>query len=113
MCIACEWAPHFSSLSTKATRRTALRAVAAAAFGAGAVAACSTATDSSSTAGSANSDSVEADFVFRNGRVYTVAGKREWAKAVAVKGNTITHVGDEAGAMAMVGPSTQIGRAHV
>lgn len=108
MCIACEWAPHFSSLSTKATRRTALRAVAAAAFGAGAVAACSTGTDSSSTTGNANSDSVEADFVFRNGRVYTVAGKQEWAKAVAVKGNTITHVGDEAGAMAMVGPSTRV-----
>ncbi|MFD6198834.1 amidohydrolase [Mycobacteriaceae bacterium NPDC060252] len=108
MCIACEWAPHFSSLSTKTTRRTALRAVAAVALGAGAVAACSTGTDSSSTAGGANSDSVEADFVFRNGRVYTVAGHQQWAEAVAVKGNTITYVGDEAGAMAMAGPSTRV-----
>lgn len=108
MCFACEWAPHFSSLSTKTTRRTALRAVAAVALGAGAGAACSTGADSSSTSGSANSDSVEADFVFRNGRVYTVSGPQEWAEAVAVKGNTIRHVGDEAGAMAMVGPGTRV-----
>ncbi|BAX97764.1 putative amidohydrolase [Mycobacteroides stephanolepidis] len=108
MCIACEWAPHFSSLSTKATRRTALRAAAAVALGAGAVAACSTGTDSSSATGGANSDSIEADFVFRNGRVYTVSEHQEWAEAVAVKGNTIRHVGGEAGAMAMVGPSTRV-----
>lgn len=108
MCIACEWAPHFSSLSTKTTRRTALRAAAAVALGAGAVAACSTGADSPSLSGSANSDSAEADFVFRNGRVYTVSGHQEWAEAVAVKGNIIRHVGDEAGAMAMVGPGTRV-----
>nr|WP_078316286.1 hypothetical protein [Mycobacterium sp. D16Q16] len=89
MCTASEWAPHFSSLSAKTTRRTALR-VATVALGAGAVAACSTGTDSSSTASSDNSDSTEVDFVFRNGRVYTVSERQEWAKAVAVKGNTIT-----------------------
>lgn len=107
MCTACEWAPHFSSLSAKATRRTALRAAAAVALAAGA-AACSTGTDSSPATGGANSGNAPADFVFRNGRVYTVAGQREWAEAVAVKGNTITHVGDEAGAMAMAGPGTRI-----
>lgn len=107
MCTACEWAPHFSSLSAKATRRTALRAAAAVALAAGA-AACSTGTDSSPAIGGANSGNAPADFVFRNGRVYTVAGQREWAEAVAVKGNTITHVGDEAGAMAMAGPGTRI-----
>lgn len=48
-----------------------------------------------------------ADFVFHNGRVYTVAGAAPWADAVAVRGNTIVHVGDEAGAKAMAGPKTQ------
>lgn len=103
MCTACEWAPHFSSFSTKASRRTALRAAAAVALTAGTVAACSTGTDSRPTKGSA-----EPDFVFRNGRVYTVAGRQDWAEAVAVKGNTITHVGKESDAMAMVGPSTRV-----
>lgn len=46
--------------------------------------------------------------MFRNGRVYTVAGRQDWAEAVAVKGNTITHVGKESDAMAMVGPSTRV-----
>ncbi|BBY15353.1 amidohydrolase [Mycolicibacterium litorale] len=49
-----------------------------------------------------------ADVVFRNGRVYTVAGPQPWAQAVAVKGDTITHVGDEAGAMALAGPATRV-----
>ena len=49
-----------------------------------------------------------ADFVFHNGPIYTVAGPEPWAQAVAVTGNTITHVGDEAGAMALVGPSTRV-----
>ncbi|WP_281355827.1 amidohydrolase [Ancylobacter pratisalsi] len=49
-----------------------------------------------------------ADYVFHNGRVYTVAGSAPWAKAVAVKGKTIVHVGDEAGAMALAGPKTQM-----
>ncbi|KUI29163.1 twin-arginine translocation pathway signal protein [Mycobacterium sp. IS-1742] len=49
-----------------------------------------------------------ADFVFRNGAVYTVAGPAPWAQAVAVTGDTITHVGDEAGAMALAGPATRV-----
>ncbi|OBK80873.1 twin-arginine translocation pathway signal protein [Mycobacterium sp. 1164985.4] len=49
-----------------------------------------------------------ADFVFRNGPIYTVAGPQPWAQAVAVRGNTIAHVGDEAGAMALVGPDTRV-----
>ncbi len=49
-----------------------------------------------------------ADFVFHNGPVYTVAGAAPWADAVAVRGNTIVHVGDADGAMAMAGPKTQV-----
>ncbi|BCI53954.1 amidohydrolase [Mycolicibacterium litorale] len=46
--------------------------------------------------------------MFRNGRVHTVAGPAPWAEAVAVKGDTIIHVGDEAGAMALAGTSTRV-----
>ncbi|TLH48779.1 amidohydrolase [Mycolicibacterium neoaurum] len=46
--------------------------------------------------------------VFRNGRVYTVAGAAPWAQAVAVTGNTISYVGDDAGAMALAGPDTRV-----
>ena len=49
-----------------------------------------------------------ADLVFRNGPVYTVAGPTPWAQAVAVTGTTISFVGDDAGAMALVGPDTRI-----
>ncbi|ODQ91044.1 twin-arginine translocation pathway signal protein [Mycolicibacterium flavescens] len=49
-----------------------------------------------------------ADFVFRNGPVYTVAAPGMWAQAVAVSGNRISHVGDEAGAMALAGPDTRV-----
>ncbi|WP_428029932.1 amidohydrolase [Ancylobacter sp.] len=49
-----------------------------------------------------------ADFVFHNGPVYTVATAAAWADAVAVRGNTIVHVGDAAGALAMAGPKTQV-----
>lgn len=50
----------------------------------------------------------DADFVFRNGAVYTVAGPAPWAEAVAVTGNTISYVGEEAGAMALAGPGTRV-----
>jgi predicted amidohydrolase YtcJ len=46
--------------------------------------------------------------VFRSARVYTVAGPQEWAQAVAVKGDTITYVGDDAGADAVTGPATRV-----
>jgi predicted amidohydrolase YtcJ len=49
-----------------------------------------------------------ADFVFRNGRIYTVSSTQPWAQAVAVTGNTITYVGDEAGAKALEGPDTHV-----
>ena len=46
--------------------------------------------------------------MFRNGRVYTVVGAAPWAQAVAVTGNTIAYVGDDAGAMALAGPETRV-----
>jgi predicted amidohydrolase YtcJ len=49
-----------------------------------------------------------ADFVFRSGRIYTVSPAQPWAQAVAVTGNTIAYVGDDAGAMALAGPDTHV-----
>jgi predicted amidohydrolase YtcJ len=49
-----------------------------------------------------------ADFVFRNGRIYTVSPALPWAQAVAVTGNTIAYVGDDAGALAMASPDTRV-----
>ena len=49
-----------------------------------------------------------ADVVFRGGRIYTVSPAQPWAQAVAVTGNTISYVGDDAGATALAGPDTQV-----
>lgn len=95
MCTACEWAPHFS-------RRTVLRA-GAVALAATAASACAVTPEPET-----GTEKATADFVFRNGPIYTVAGPQPWAQAVAVRGNTIAHVGDEAGAMALVGPDTRV-----
>ena len=50
----------------------------------------------------------QADFIFRNGPIYTVNQALPWAEAVAVKGRAIVHVGDEAGALALAGPGTEV-----
>ncbi len=47
-----------------------------------------------------------ADFVMTNGKVYTVDEERPWAEAVAVKGQDIVYVGDDAGAQAFIGDGT-------
>ncbi|OBF16806.1 twin-arginine translocation pathway signal protein [Mycobacterium sp. ACS4331] len=92
------------------SRRTVLRtAVTTAAVTTAAVlaSACSPqdGPDPAPTGGGSGGD---ADFVFRNGPVYTVSPDTPWAEAVAVTGNTITYVGDEAGAMALAGPATKV-----
>jgi predicted amidohydrolase YtcJ len=94
------------------TRRTALRttAVVAAAAAASACSPRSTPSQQGPSPQGAGQPSGDrhADFVFRNGLIYTVAGPAPWAQAVAVTGNTIVHVGDEAGAMALAGPGTRV-----
>ena len=49
-----------------------------------------------------------ADYVFTNGRVYTVNPEREWVEAVAVSGNKIVYVGDNAGAEALISDGTRV-----
>ncbi|MGK2870238.1 MAG: amidohydrolase [Mycobacterium sp.] len=104
MCTACDWAPHFAAL--KSNRRTVLRA-ATVVLAATAMTACSTGSDPvpTPTAGPAPAGP---DFVFRNGPIYTVAGPQPWVQALAVTGDTITYVGDEAAAMALAGPGTRV-----
>ena len=124
MCTACEWAPHFAAFAPGAglpatfgrgsrahlTRRTLLTA-AAVTVAVTAASACSVQPQSGEPQTSSGSDpdaSRPADFVFRNGPVYTVSAAAPWAEAVAVTGNTISYVGDEAGAMALAGPETRV-----
>ncbi len=49
-----------------------------------------------------------ADFVFTNGKVYTLDLARPWAEAVAVKEDEIVYVGDSAGAAALIGAETKL-----
>lgn len=111
MCVACEWAPHFAAFgrraafSIQADRRTVLRAAAVTAVIATA-AACSA--EPASGTEDPPIETRPADFVFHNGRVYTVVESAPWADAVAVTGKTITWVGDSAAALTFAGPDTQV-----
>jgi hypothetical protein len=49
-----------------------------------------------------------ADYVFANGKIYTVNEKQPWAEALAVKGNKIVYVGDAAGVAAYQGEGTEV-----
>ncbi|MBW2271523.1 MAG: amidohydrolase [Deltaproteobacteria bacterium] len=49
-----------------------------------------------------------ADHVFIDARIYTVDPSRPWAAAVAVEGERISYVGDEAGARALIGSATEV-----
>lgn len=51
---------------------------------------------------------VGADFVFRNGKIYTVDGARSWAEAVAVTDGRITYVGSDDGANQHVDSATTV-----
>ncbi|MGZ5377381.1 MAG: amidohydrolase, partial [Mycobacterium sp.] len=117
MCTACAWAPHFAAFGTSSrahlTRRTLLTAatvtVAVTAAGSCSVRPGSQAPETSAGSGpDSDVDSLPANFVFRNGPVYTVSTAAPWAESVAVTGNAISYVGDEAGAMALAGPDTKV-----
>ena len=55
----------------------------------------------------ADAPQTPADYVFTNGKVYTVDETQPWAEAVAVRGNKIVYVGDADGANAYVGGRTK------
>lgn len=108
MCLGCEMAPLFAQIGASAplSRRAVIRNTLAVAAAATVASACST--PKSSQGPIASSDG-KADFVFRNGPMYTVTGDDPWAaKGLAVSGDKISYVGDEAGAMALAGPNTKV-----
>lgn len=49
-----------------------------------------------------------ADFVLKNGAVYTIDDQQPKAEAIAIKGKTISYVGGNDGADALVGQDTQV-----
>ncbi len=49
-----------------------------------------------------------ADFVFQNGKVYTVNPKQPWAEAIAIQDKTIVFVGSNQDAVKWIGPATQV-----
>jgi predicted amidohydrolase YtcJ len=49
-----------------------------------------------------------ADLIFINGAVYTVDAARRWARAVAVRDDSIVAVGEDADVRALAGPSTEV-----
>lgn len=53
-------------------------------------------------------DGTTADWIFQNGLIYTVNPEQPTAESVAVRGNTIVHVGDAAGAAEWRGPQTRV-----
>ncbi len=55
-----------------------------------------------------SSFSQTADFVFRNGAVYTMESANPTAEAIAITGKTISYVGTSKGAEALIGKSTKV-----
>jgi len=53
-----------------------------------------------------DNSSNSADHVFVNARLYTVDDDKTWAEAIAIRGDEIIFVGDDAGAEKLVGPET-------
>jgi predicted amidohydrolase YtcJ len=50
-----------------------------------------------------------ADYVFKNGKVYTLDAKQPWVESVAVKGNRVAFVGSNHGSTGKwVGPKTKV-----
>ncbi len=49
-----------------------------------------------------------AERIFINGNIYTVNNEKPYAEAMAVSGQDLIYVGDTAGAMALVGPGTEV-----
>ena len=49
-----------------------------------------------------------ADIVFRNAHIYTVDPKNPWARALAIRGDRISCVGDDEAVLAWTGPQTRV-----
>lgn len=96
MCLVCSWGGYkaFMPQAARPSRRGVLGAGLAAALVAGPA--------------EAEPSTGPADLIFRNGAVYTMEPARPWARAVAVRGSRIVHVGGEGGLAALTGPRTRV-----
>lgn len=63
---------------------------------------------SAALAAPASARAAHADFVFRNGAVYTVTTEKPWAEAVAVSKGTIVYVGSDKDVQSLIGSKTQV-----
>lgn len=106
MCLFCSWSAWLDG--NGASRRQVLRG--AGVFVASAVAAStvSVAATPAPVRTPPNPADGKADWLFRNGTIHTVDPARPTARAVAVRGSEIVHVGDEVGAAAWLGPKTRV-----
>jgi predicted amidohydrolase YtcJ len=100
MCTICGLAQAFAS-KTQTAPNMSRRGFIASGLAAGAAIAAAGIGDALANTGTA-------DVVFVNGKVYTVASKRPWAQAVAVKGRRIAYVGDTVGAKAFISRRTEV-----
>ena len=50
----------------------------------------------------------DADFVFINGKIYTMDEDKAWATALVVSANKISHVGSNDGARKYIGSDTRV-----
>jgi predicted amidohydrolase YtcJ len=96
MCLVCSWGGYkaFMPQAARPSRRGVLGAGLAAALVAGPA--------------EAEPSTGPADLIFRNGAVYTMEPTRPWARAVAVRGSRIIHVGGEDGLAALTVPRTRV-----
>lgn len=54
-----------------------------------------------------SADAATADYVFSNGKIYTVNKAQPWAEVVAIKANKIVYVGDKKGVEKFIGKDTE------
>lgn len=106
MCIACNWSKFRGLLELDGRRLSELDPSRRLLLQAGAAFAATGVAAAAMPMRAEAAGDGKADLVFRSGPVYTVSGGREWARAVAVTGKQIVHVGDDAGAARFIGPRT-------
>lgn len=95
---------------TRIDRRKFLSLAAFATVGiaSGGLAACSSTPAAEKSSVATASAENAADMVFKNGVVQTMVREGDTARAVAIKGDTIVFVGDDAGAESLIGEKTKV-----
>ncbi len=102
-----DWGKHSAATGPALpSRRSILRATAG--FGAATFAEGLRARPGFAQAGSLQRKPHEADFIFRDGPIFTADSKQPWAKAMAVRDGLITYVGEPEATDDFVGRSTRV-----